>query len=686
MKMTLCQHLFLFTDVTQLRAIHPSDTSRNELKQTDTLYNWAAFGDLAVEHGALSTTVAPSLDIDNQVAPAHTVVGTSGQNSFGAISPLRHGYEAIVDELIQTSEDTFEQSDPDDSDEAHVNSSFARLGHDDSSRQLRIWGMRLREDCWAFLLSSATDTKLLLTPRSSDTELDFRPCGLETLAATRMQYPQANSPESCHMLLQVTVDTIYVLRLDTYEQASVQIETSISLRSVAQKAAVDRSARIIATVSNQILNFASVMHSNGTVHIGRLPGEAELEMNVTCITLFCIAGFADQVNNNPKHDNSKQLRFVCVVATEGGMLEFFGVNMAGEVANLHTYSFTVSSHTGPPNICHSLAYLEVGRNLILVCGLRNGTGLYFPLFIDPATPRVATSDSTKALRLGNSSLELRYNPETPSSIFACCDGNVVLLDFSKPAQPIANYVWFTNPGDRSERFSIADLNLPDSSSGLGEQSLCALSFKGDILLARLGDMPKPLPLRLHIPGKPMRMLFSRRFNCFFVASHVCFVEDGRRYITPQIFVVDREMEDYQTPRAAYSAEPGQRILGLVEWAFKGQDKRQRHYHLVATTNNRHARERDEEENRDARKQPEEGNRDARKRPEGNLIILRIAKQGDEIILEERKMMGQSSPVTAICQFDNNSMIFCAEDKLKRLIYNPAEGRYSIPPPSFLQTY
>ena len=616
------------------------------MRQTETLYNWAPFLDLVIQRSPPSTLYPQQSSVTRFNPLAGRILGTSGRAPYGGLSYLRYGYEAVIDHAITivNVEDSASASSDEDDELGRPNSDFAAT---------RVWAFRLSNGDEAALVSSPSESVFVMNAvEPTDTTSYAIPCGGETIVAQLV--PMKNPGELGDLAIRVEKERLSVVSLNI-RGPLIEEKTSVKVRGPLLAAGISSNCDVIVVVSQTHIctYFLNVSGDDGTIDL-RAPRERDetiIQGIATCATVLLLDAPSETDFDTRKFVSSHS-KTVAAISVSDGRVLFFELSHFTAPTLIGTWDLRSFSRSSTGIICDSLATIGGFRSHTvpaLICGLRNGFVLVIKIEIEESGIQPGGS---VFLPLGHSKVDVMAQHVNRPFALACCDGNAIRLDFSQSLiNPTFTYIILTNPQDRAEEVTIDALCPIITDSGEHVSNSLVAFSRGKALFSRLSSDPKPLPLRLPLPGTPSRALYSETHRYFFVASSVIYTSGQERTVLSQIFLVHSEKVNSEHHyRLLYEGKASQRICWLMEWTLK--HKGIKRTYLVATTC-------DESENGTTA---------------GSIICFEFEKGTNTLHL--KKTYYENSPVSAICQFDNETWIYCTGTKIKKRIFSAEAQRYA----------
>lgn len=605
-------------------------------QQTDTLYNWAPFIDVAVKYH-------PTHHTNNEAQQSYhsgcAIYGTSGKAPHGALSQIRYGCEAVVRQVLGDEED-------------------------------EVFATKL----WSYTNTTGVIVVLLSAPGRTDVFYDiFEQRGAlsilqmiqdETLAAARvvMRFKAAAQRQG-DLLIRVGTSTVSSLFLSRqHDEADMKLVSQLDVENILA-AAIEPSERlvVIATLSNLILY--RINERDGRPKFDQLGPWWPLETEVTCATFFTFESKVKREDVDMDDTNGFERDVYGAIGTSSGRVFLFSIHDRQRIISLHDISLDARPTGNAAMVASSIAIVtsHEEHEAVLLCGLRDGRVVSISVSPGPGGNGLSVGQQSYT-DIGDSAVQLAAHADDHAAAIALCGGRLMRITYRKSISgpPQVDYIYLARQEDRS--FSTDSMTATSQAPAeitTDESGYLFCVSEGQLYVIVMDEQSKALPLRLPVPGTPNRVLYSKHFQVFFVASTVYHVHGSKRWSIPTIFVIDPDHGRQAQPLEQLGA--GQTITCLTVWDFTKNDsskqsgparKNKVYRHIVATTIDTNA----------------EGAK------AGSIKFFKIVKDDSGISLERVSEKQEDHPVYSMCQFDNETMVYCCGDRLKMRKYYPEEKK------------
>lgn len=365
-------------------------------------------------------------------------------------------------------------------------------------------------------------------------------------------------------------------------------------------------------------------------------------------------------------------RITAFVGTLAGKMQSYTAEPGSSLVPSFEYSFEDEF-----SVCDSLAMItterdsHMGSDLLLVCGLRDGT--VQTLFYNQDDFDETLSFCEK-IEIGTTSVRVLTDTTRSSRVILECEQRLYTLEYlqhpSRTNPAIVHKVWLTDPSTptspqcRLDCFTQASSNVPKGYSQFGAGSLFHVSGS-TLLLADLSLSPslEMVPRRITLTGTPMTMIYSEHLNGLIVLYKTitvkpyspaslqldrsnprmskpafAFVEPDSGVLRPLLDRTDNEVNVLE----GLKVKTGENFLGVMEWYPTDADGKKYHMLVINTTIKRAAS--DEATGR-------------------LLLFVPGIREDGQIFADAKKLLDRDAPVWCVAPYGDSSLIYGCGNEL-----------------------
>lgn len=477
-------------------------------------------------------------------------------------------------------------------------------------------------------------------------------CGRETLAVQALGSVLDNSPQSIDAIVLVQRQQVRLLTLRN-GRPPLETEGARTLNQPISAAAISRNGRCIVTIASGGISVLKI-DLDGPISLNLSKDAFAIDGSATCAAVFDLPISFDEELHACGTDTA-QCRTIAAVAVTTGKILLVDITQPESMYPAGSVDIDVGAVAPVGNSCDSLVVISRPGTIRLIGGMRSGKLLAVEL-LPTKQGQIVVGGPKTVLTLGDSSVQVSLEDPTGAVVLASCDGNAVRIDFGASLRnPEVNSIWFT---DRSDRSSLMPVSAVCSAVQGGRQSshtpLFALS-SGKLLCGSLDRQPKPLPVRLRVPGTPRRVIYSEMHDHFFVASDVTYTSsrggERIRYVASKILAVQAGRPSQKEPQVLTTLPPGQSIRFLLNWTFE-RDGKKYPFVVAATVDAKH-----------------DGSE------AGSIIFFRVTSDSNEgLRLDVKKLYEEDRAVSAICRLGRETLLYATGSRIKMKTYPSDENR------------
>ncbi|KAL8938131.1 MAG: hypothetical protein Q9216_004058 [Gyalolechia sp. 2 TL-2023] len=635
---------------------------REPLHLVGTIRNWTPLGDLATVQGV---PLPRNLTRNNIVTTTDTgrIFACSGRGPRnGAIVEIRVGTEAVklgptidIEELVEKGID-------------------------------KIWALPDQSNIGIYLMiSHPTATELILLPSANDQDPQLS-SNIEELDLEVKTIAAGSTAEGS--IIQVTPTSINAI---AQEHGILPYTSNLNNATITAACflTIPMRTTVLLTVVQKddgfYLHHGHFGCQNGQIAFAELGEPILLRSEASVVSVHW-------VND----------RIIAFVGTLAGTVQSYTAKPGSSFVPYFEYSFEDDFA-----VCDSLAMItttneisDVEMNVLLVCGLRDGTiqtllfngndfgesMCYLKTEYGLADLRTdATLSLCEKIEIGTTSVQVMTDATRNSRVIFECERKLYTLEYfqhpSSTNPAIINKIWLTDPSTLASRqypldcFTQGSSQVPQGYSKFGAGSLFYLSGS-NLLLADLNSSPglEMVPQRLALTGTPTRMIYSDRLNKLIVLyvniTPKTFSPAGsRRHVSqprtskpalafvaldigglrPVLGGIDNNLNVLE----AIHVKAGERFLGITEWFPRDGNT---HYHiLVINTVIKPA---------------------ASEESAGRLLMFGTGtKEDGQVFADPKKLIDHDAPVWCVAPYGDSSLVYACGDKLVLQTLNMARGRF-----------
>nr|POE94489.1 hypothetical protein CFP56_16729 [Quercus suber] len=514
------------------------------------LPNWASVTDMMI-------TGLPQLQ-GRTSRPRDSVIVTSSRQPYGAITELRHGFEAQV---------------------------VTVMTDDESSTLLRsvtdLWPLPVTEGTLLLVLSGPYSTILFMfTDLLGDAS-------------------QLDDNEVSALDLENPTHTAVV----TQDRRIVQITEKCICITTSLDAASHDSWKQPCPGQDSIIKAAVEPHTSVFVTAERSGSEYKLRsysppqhltedlQPATVISLECLP-LAIAITS---HDSF----ILAVTGTEDLKLHFYTLNDKAFMQSL--YDVALPGESGGHNACESIVFLQssVSTKFLAICGLRDGT--LFPVCIDLYAHSDQAIHVGAPVQLGQSTVRLTQLEDDGSSVCAISGSDTCRIswDGQDPVSLFIHPILFADKArpSRSQGDVTACSLIPAGQScdilndelrrQVEMEDVVVVISDGELIIAKLDHSLSTVPFQMPVSGTPNRVIYDARHRCLVCASQRTQNKSSRtsmsprpaRQIFPSIELINTRSKIEDIPYT-YDMKPGEQVFALASWSYAPEGETDKTYSFI----------------------------------------------------------------------------------------------------------